>query len=112
MQQRSTSSTTRYIDYVKLNTINRTSGSDGGYYNGTGTSTNIVKGTTYTLTYSAGFSGTIYQMYWRGWIDYNRDGDFSDAGEQVFQKKATTAAALTKNILVPTTASRNYSFTH
>ncbi|MBK7441854.1 MAG: T9SS type A sorting domain-containing protein [Bacteroidetes bacterium] len=100
-----TSSTTRYIDYVKLNTINRTSGSDGGYYNGTGTLTNIVKGTTYTLTYSAGFSGTIYQMYWRGWIDYNRDGDFSDAGEQVFQKKATTAASLTKNILVPTTAS-------
>ncbi len=100
-----TSAASRHIDYVKFNTINRTSGSDGGYYNGVATTTSIIKGTAYTLTYSAGFSGTIYQMYWRGWIDYNRDGDFSDAGEQVFQKKATTSANLTKSIVVPATAS-------
>ena len=100
-----TASATRYIDYVKFNTINRTSGSDGGYYNGVGTTTNIVKGTTYTLTYSAGFSGTIYQMYWRGWIDWNRDGDFADAGEQIFQKNATSSGSFNKNVLVPATAS-------
>lgn len=100
-----TSSASRHIDYVKFNAINRTSGNDGGYFNGTGITTNIAKGTSYTLTVSAGFSGTIYQMYWRGWIDYNRDGDFSDAGEKVFQKKATTSGNINKTITIPTTAS-------
>ncbi len=100
-----TSSATRYIDYVKFSTINRSSGNDGGYYNGTGITANVVKGTSYTLTFSAGFSGTIYQMYWRGWIDYNRDGDFADAGEQIFQKKATTSGNVNKSITIPTTAS-------
>jgi len=100
-----TSSATRYIDYAKINTINRTSGSDGGYYNGTGITTNVIKGTSYTLTYSAGFSGTIYQMYWKGWIDFNRDGDFADAGEQIFQKNVTSSGSFNKNVLIPATAS-------
>ncbi len=99
-----TSSSTRYIDYVKLGSINRTSGSDGGYYNGTAISTNVVKGTSYTVTYSAGFSGTIYQMYWKGWVDFNRDGDFTDAGEQIFQKRATSSGNFNKTFTIPTTA--------
>lgn len=99
-----TSAASRYIDYVKIGTITRASGNDGGYYNGTAMSANVIKGSSYTLTYSAGFSGTIYQMYWRGWIDFNRDGDFADAGEQVFQKKATSAGNLNKTITIPTTA--------
>lgn len=100
-----TSSTSRYIDYVNIGSINRTSGSDGGYYNGTALSTNVVKGSSYTLTYSAGFSGTIYQMYWKGWVDFNRDGDFSDAGEQIFQKKPISSGNFSKTFSIPLTAS-------
>ena len=99
-----TSSSTRYVDLVSLGTINRTSGNDGGYYNGTALSTNVIKGTSYTITFSAGFSGTVYQMYWRGFIDYNADGDFADAGETAFQKKATSSGSLTKTFTIPTTA--------
>ena len=99
-----TSSASRHIDYINIGAITRTSGSDGGYYNGTALSTNVSKGGTYPLKYSAGFSGTIYQMYWKGWIDYNRDGDFTDAGEQIFQKVATSSSIFNKNVKIPLTA--------
>jgi len=100
-----TSGTSRHIDYVKIGSITRTSGSDGGYYDGTALSTNVSKGSTYALKYSAGFSGTIYQMYWKGWMDFNRDGDFADAGEQIFQKVATSSAIFNKNFSIPLSAS-------
>ncbi len=99
-----TSSIPRHIDYINIGTITRTSGSDGGYYNGTALSTNVSKGSTYALKYSAGFSGTVYQMYWKGWIDYNNDGDFADAGEQILQKVTSTSAIFNKNINIPLTA--------
>jgi len=99
-----TYSISRHIDYVKLGSIERSSGSDGGYYNGTALSTNVVQGAQYQIVYSAGFSGTVYQMYWRGWVDFNRDGDFTDGGEQVLQKTATTSGNLKKKFLVPMTA--------
>ncbi len=31
-----------------------------------------------------GFSGSSYTEHWKIWIDFNVDGDFSDAGEEVF----------------------------
>lgn len=99
------SSLTRWIDYINLGSISRSSSGDGGYYNGLAFSTNVSKGTSYTITFSAGFSGTVYQMYWRTWIDYNIDGDFTDANEQAFQRKATTSGNLTKIITIPATAS-------
>ena len=99
-----TSSSTRYIDLVKIGTITRNSVSDGGYFNATALVTNVAKGSTYNLKYSAGFSGTIFQMYWRAWVDFNHDGDFTDAGEQIFQKTETTSSNLSKNFLIPLTA--------
>lgn len=97
-------STNRYIDNIKLNEISRVSASDGGYYDGTATSTNLTQGTTYTLTYSAGFAGIAEQLFWRAWIDFNGDGDFTDAGEKIFQKKITNAGNLNKNITIPISA--------
>ncbi len=94
----------KFIDYVGFGTLTRTSASDGGYYNGTGLSTNVVKGSSYTLTYSAGFSGGITQMYWSAWIDLNIDGNFSGS-ELCLQRKVTTGSSLTKNFTIPTTAS-------
>jgi hypothetical protein len=43
-------------------------------------------------------------MYWKGWIDYNLDGDFTDAGEQIFQKVATSSSIFNKNVKIPLTA--------
>ena len=93
-----------WTDYVKLGTINRTSGKDGGYYNGTAISTNAIRGTAQTITISSGFTSTTYRMYWRVWIDYNRNGIFTDAGEQVVSTNFTTAGNTNVNFTIPNTA--------
>jgi hypothetical protein len=93
-----------WVDYVKLGTINRTSGKDGGYFNGTATSTNAIRGTAQTITISSGFTSTTYRMYWRVWIDYNKNGVFTDAGEQVVSTNFTTAGNTNVNFTIPNTA--------
>jgi hypothetical protein len=99
-----TNLTYMWTDLVQLGTINRTSGSDGGYYNGTALSTNAVRGSTQTITFSSGFPSTIYRMYWRVWIDFNKNGVFTDAGEQVVSTNVSTAGNTSATFTIPATA--------
>jgi bacillolysin len=96
--------TYEWIDYVKLGTIARTSSKDAGYYNGTATSTSLAAGSSQTISYSAGFASTAYTEYWKVYIDYNRDGDFTDAGELVASRSSNSAATLTSTFTVPASA--------
>ena len=57
----------------------------------TSLSTNLNAGSAYTLNLTPGFAGAAYLEYWRVWIDYNGDLDWSDAGEQVGQGKGSSA---------------------
>ncbi|SET90929.1 M4 family metallopeptidase [Hymenobacter actinosclerus] len=93
-----------WIDLVKLGSINRTSGADGGYYNGTASSTSIAAGSSQTINISAGFASTAYTENWRVYIDYNQDGDFSDAGETVVSGSSASSATLSATFTVPSTA--------
>ena len=94
-----------YIDYVKLGTIARTSGADGGYYDATALSTSVAAGSAQTISFSAGFVGTAYSEYVKVYIDYNQNGVFTDAGELVVNAAASTAATTrTGSFTVPTTA--------
>lgn len=94
-----------WIDYVNLGTINQTSAATaGGYYNGTAISTNLVRGTSNAFRFSPGFAGTVYRLYWRVWIDYNKNGVFTDAGEQILSVSTTGSGTYTVNFTVPTTA--------
>ncbi|GAB3729004.1 hypothetical protein GCM10027594_11100 [Hymenobacter agri] len=94
-----------YIDLVQLGSINRTSGADAGYYNGTATSTSIAAGSSQTISFSAGFTGTAYSEYVKVYIDYNQNGVFTDAGELVVNAAASTSATTrTGTFTVPTTA--------
>jgi hypothetical protein len=94
-----------YIDLVNLGTINRTSGADAGYYNGTALSTSIAAGTSQTIRFSAAFpTGTAYTEYWKIYIDYNKDGDFTDAGELVVSGSSSSSATLSGTFTVPATA--------
>lgn len=71
---------------------------------------NIVLGQTYPLSithsYTTASATTVYK---RVYIDYNRDGDFEDANEEVFQSdvisNAATDATTTTSITIPTDAS-------
>lgn len=44
-----------------------------------------------TISLSPAFSGTVYNEVWRVWIDWNKDGDFSDSGEEVYAPAITSA---------------------
>lgn len=93
-----------WIDLVQLGSINRTSNRETGGYINTGLSTNLTRGTSYTIYYSAGFSSSAYTEYWKVWIDWNRDGDFLDAGEQIVNRTSNSSGTLSTTFTVPSTA--------
>jgi hypothetical protein len=93
-----------WIDLVNLGSINRTSAREANGYTNTGLSTTLRRGTSYTITYSAGFSSTAYTEYWKVYIDWNGDGDFLDAGETVVNRTSSSSANLTTTFTVPTSA--------
>ncbi|HYV90554.1 MAG TPA: GEVED domain-containing protein [Chitinophagales bacterium] len=94
-----------YIDYVSLGTISRTSGPDaGGYYNGTASSTNVSQGSGYTITFSAGFTGSTYSEHWAIFCDWNSDGDFLDANETAASFTSSGSGNNSATISVPSTA--------
>ena len=93
-----------YIDYVRLGSISRTSGADGGYYDGTASSTTLAAGSSYSISYSARFVGSSYTEYWKIYIDYNQDGDFSDSGELVASRSSKSSNTLSSSFTVPASA--------
>lgn len=94
-----------YIDYIAIGTIIRTSGAEtGGYYDGTALSTDVLPGNTYTLTYSHANPWGGYVENWRVYIDWNANGDFTDAGELAMSAVAYTSINYTAPINIPLTA--------
>lgn len=97
-----------WIAHVHIGSINRTSGADGGYYDGTALSTTAAKGSSVSVSLTTGYSSTVWPEVWRIWIDLNHDGDFTDAGEIVFSPALRTSASpLTGTFTLPST----YSYT-
>ena len=102
---RSNSVAYEYLDLVKLGTINRTSGADGGYYDGTASSTSVAAGSSQTISFSAGFTGSAYTEYVKVYADWNQDGDFLDGGETLVAAAGSKSAATrTGSFSVPATA--------
>jgi chitodextrinase len=94
-----------YISKVQIGTINNTSTGGTGYSNFTSISTNVTKGNTYTITITPTWTGTTYSEGYGVWVDYNADGDFADAGEQVWTKAASTTTPVSGTFVIPSTAS-------
>jgi len=92
-----------WISNVKVGTINNTTSANGGYGNFTSISTNLTKGSTYNISMTPGFAGSTYTEYFRVYIDYNGDLDFTDAGELVYTSTGGTSAT-SVNVTIPTTA--------
>jgi bacillolysin len=97
--------TYEWIDLVKLGSINNVTTSNSGYGDFTSLSTNLARGTAYTIYFSAGYKSTAYTEYWVIWIDYNQDGDFLDTGEKVASGSSKLSTTLSKTFTVPSTAS-------
>ncbi|RAR50477.1 reprolysin-like metallopeptidase [Flavobacterium lacus] len=101
---RGNSTADEFINRVQLGTINNLSGNNGGYGNFTNLSTNLVRGTSNTITITPAWTSTVYREGYRVWIDWNRDGDFLDSGEQVVNVTRTNATPIARSFTVPTTA--------
>ncbi|WP_255572887.1 reprolysin-like metallopeptidase [Hanstruepera marina] len=102
----STNINDEYIGRVQLNTIDNSSG--GQFYTDfTSISTTLTKDTQYTITVTPTWTGTVYSEGYSVWIDYNRDGDFDDAGEQVWSQAATQATPVSGSFTIPSTAVEN-----
>jgi PKD repeat protein len=73
-----------WINSVTLGSYTNLSGSNSGYGNFISTVIPLISGSSSNLVLSPGFSGKSRSEYWKVWIDYNKDGDFLDAGENVY----------------------------
>ena len=69
-----------YIDEVKIGSTSNVSGNDGGYGNYTSFNFNVNAGSSYTMTI---YPETSDREIFTVWIDFNQDGDFTDANEEV-----------------------------
>lgn len=102
------SSTDVAINNVKLSNnknvvlIDNTSGNNSqGYddYTNTSLSADLTYGGTYTIFTSR--ATNINPMSRKVWIDYNIDGDFDDAGEEVASEATAKTASFSANFTVP-----------
>jgi Zn-dependent metalloprotease len=99
---RGTNVSREFINRIAIGTINNTSGSNAGYGNFTNLSTSLTGGSSATIVLTPGYRTSTRREYWNVWIDYNKNGVFTDAGEKVTFGNAT--GALTRTFVVPTSA--------
>ncbi|TQV87605.1 collagenase [Aliikangiella coralliicola] len=98
-EQKATDQNYEWITSVNVAGNNHTSGKEnGGYSDFTATQMSLTAGAANRLTLTTNATNT--SEHWVVWIDYNRDGDFADANEQVFSE-SITGATINGNINVP-----------
>lgn len=93
-------SSNEYISRVQLNTINNSSGSQV-YSDFTAITTTLTKGTQYTVTITPSWNGRSQREGYSVWIDYNKNGSFSDSGEQVLAEFPTKSSTISASFSVP-----------
>ena len=85
--------------------INNASTGTAGYEDFTSVSTNVARGSSQTITITPLWTGTVYSEGYAVWIDFNKDGDFDDAGEQVVSIAANQNTSVSGTITIPSSAS-------
>lgn len=93
-----------WIASAAVGPLNNSSGA-AGYTDFTSITTELTAGGTYNVTLTPGFSSSTYTEYWKIWIDYNRDGDFTDSGEEAYS--GTGTAAVSGSLTIPSGLSVN-----
>lgn len=90
-----------FISNVTLGSINNNSGAQF-YSDFTGISTTLTKGNSYTITITPTWTGTNYNEGYAAWIDFNKDGDFTDAGEQIASITPSQNTTVSSTFTIPT----------
>jgi hypothetical protein len=92
----------RYITNVNFSGINNNSTADlfkGAYQNFKNVSGSLCLGTTKSLSVSMSSTG----MYVAAWIDFNNDGDYDDANENILSPTLSNSTLFSSNIFFPNT---------
>ncbi|SFS41420.1 M14 family zinc carboxypeptidase [Lutibacter maritimus] len=95
-----------YIGLVKIGNIDMVSSATG-YSDLTNLALNVDKGeivNTSIMPIWPNNSGTKYNDAYSIWIDFNQDGDFLDANEQVWSKKSSKTRPVTGSFTIPSSA--------
>lgn len=90
-----------WIDSVTVNGQTNTSGNDGGYGDYTNLTANLQANATYPISLTPGYQSTPYKENWKIWIDFNQDGDFEDAGEEIYNNPSVDIGTVTGSISIP-----------
>ncbi len=107
-----TGQATRYIDDISflgmlngniynLNTGSTTTPAPGGYQDWTGLATRPrqAQGGGVNISFESNSRGT-----WKAWVDWNKDGDFTDAGELVYTSAGVAMITNTFGFIIPSGA--------
>jgi len=100
-QSQSNNASLEWIGGVSVGSFTKTSGS-AKYSDFTGDTITVSRGVTYALQLVPAWAQSTRNEYFRVWIDFNKDGDFNDTGEQVFSGGPYTAT-VNSNITIPVT---------
>ncbi|MBK6902935.1 MAG: hypothetical protein IPH04_09015 [Saprospirales bacterium] len=90
-----------WIQKVEFGGFKHTSGNDYGYGNFTALKAQVELGSSYPIKLTAGTNEDPKTVYWRVWIDFNQDGDFTEFNEMVLQLSGSNSAPFTGNINIP-----------
>ena len=95
------STSKEYINKVQIGSINNTSGNNNGYKDFTLLSTDLVAGSSNTITITPAWNGSIMYETYAIWIDLNRDNDFNDVGELIYSKAKTKSKPIIGYVNIP-----------
>lgn len=87
-----------WVDQVDIGSFSNSSGA-AGYSDFTHMTINLTAGQGYATALSPEFSSSTYTEYWKVWVDLNRDGDFTDSGEELFS--AVSSSDVSGTITIP-----------
>ena len=106
----SVNSTAEWVQTFSIGSYTKNSGNNNGFGNFIDQTTLILNGnTSVTCSVSAAYSGTPQTQYIKVWIDWNRDGDFDDADENVLSGSTNTTTAVSQNVTIPANVSYGYA---
>jgi PKD repeat protein len=81
-----------YISNVTVDSFSNDSGGSN-YTDFTYLTAYLTAGDTVNVSLTPEFPSSTYTEYWKIWIDYNIDGDFEDAGEEVFSGSGSSTVS-------------------
>ncbi len=93
-----------WIKNVKLNTLNNTSTGAANGYSISAKKTTLGLGNSYTIELSPGYNSSKTPVHFMAWMDFNQDGDFSDANELIYDANKAIDSSATGLITIPWSA--------